>query len=80
MNKYTVDFVVECPSDGDMVLYTLEIQCENTIYVEKINTSVRMFKKDYHENIADSLYKVFGGKQTIVATHQGVRIETVRGA
>lgn len=46
--------------------------------VEHIRTATSLIKKGYHEKIADELHERFGGEQRIVATHQGVEIETLR--
>lgn len=48
------------------------------IHVEHIKTAAALIKKGWHEQIADSLSDALGGDQTIIATHQGVEIETVR--
>ena len=48
------------------------------IHVEHIKTAAALIKKGWHEQIADSLSEALGGDQTIIATHQGVEIETVR--
>ena len=36
-------------------------------------------QSNFHESIADRIYELLGGKQTITAVHQGVKITTVRG-
>lgn len=48
------------------------------IHVEDIKTATILIKKGWHEQIADCLAETFVGDQTIIATHQGVEIETVR--
>lgn len=79
MNKYSRTFVSVCPSNHASIIYSLVIESEKMIYVEHINTAVAIFRKDYHEKIADELFKAFGGKQTITAHHHGVDVETKRG-
>jgi hypothetical protein len=50
------------------------------IRVEAILEAVNGFGSGFHEDIADVLYKKFGGRQLMVAVHGGVIIETERGA
>lgn len=78
MNIYRHTFTAVCPSDGDTIIYRLEIRSPTVIMVEHIKTATALIKTGYHERIADELSGRFGGDQTITATHQGVEIETVR--
>ena len=78
LNIYRHTFIAECPSDGDSIIYRLEIKAPKVIMVEHIRTATALIKKGYHEQIADQLHDRFGGEQRIVATHQGVEIETLR--
>lgn len=78
MNIYRHTFIAACPSDGDAIIYSLEIRSPAVIMVEHIKTATALIKSGYHERIADDLAERFGGEQTIIATHQGVEIETVR--
>lgn len=78
MNIYRHTFTATCPSDGETVIYSLEIRSLTMIHVEHIKTAAALIKKGWHEQIADELSNQFGGDQTIIATHQGVEIETVR--
>jgi hypothetical protein len=78
MNIYRHTFSAVCPADGETIIYRLEIRSLVMIHVEHIKTSTALIKKGWHEQIADRLSEAFGGDQTIIATHQGVEIETVR--
>lgn len=78
INIYSHTFAAACPSDGETIIYHLEIRSASMIHVEHIRTSVALIKSGYHERIADELIERFGGDQTIKAIHQGVEIETVR--
>ena len=78
MNKYRHTFAATCPSDGETIIYRLEIQATSMIHVEHIKAATALIKKGWHEQIADRLSESLGGHQTIIATHQGVEIETVR--
>ena len=78
MNKYEFTFYSECPSDGDIILYTVKIESNEVIMAEELTDYIKKFSKGYQEAIADDLFKKFKGKQTIQATHQGVKITTVR--
>lgn len=79
-NTYRHTFVAACPSDGDLITYRLEIKVPCMILVEHIKAATALIRQGYHEQIADELYGRFGGEQRIIAIHQGVEIETLRGA
>ena len=78
MNTYRHTFVAQCPADSEQIIYSLEIRSAELIRVEHIRTATALIKRGYHENIADELAKRLGGEQRIVATHQGIEIETLR--
>jgi hypothetical protein len=78
MNTYRHTFTAVCPSDGEAIIYRLEIRALAMIHVEHIKAATALIKKGWHEQIADRLAEALGGDQTITATHQGVEIETVR--
>lgn len=48
-----------------------------TIMVEDIQAAVATLE-GFHEEHADKLLALFGGKQTLVAHHHGTDIETIR--
>ena len=78
MNIYRHTFAATCPSDGDTIIYSLEIRSLAVVMVEHIRTATALIKSGYHERIADDLAERLGGDQTIKAVHQGIEIETVR--
>jgi hypothetical protein len=78
MNIYRCTFAAICPADGETIIYRLELRSVTMIHVEHIKAATALIKKGWHEQIADSLAESLGGDQTIIATHQGVEIETVR--
>jgi hypothetical protein len=78
MNIYRHTFTAVCPSDGDTIIYSIEIRSLAVVMVEHIRTATALIKSGYHERIADELAERLGGDQTIKAVHQGVEIETVR--
>ena len=78
MNIYRQTFTAVCPSDGDTIIYSIEIRSLAAVMVEHIRTATALIKSGYHEHIADELAERLGGDQTIKAVHQGVEIETVR--
>lgn len=80
MNIYRRQFASICPADGEYIVYSVEIQSKQMIRVEEINAAIETERKAFHEAIADRLFKEFGGVQKITAVHQGVEIETMRGA
>ncbi|MBV4530963.1 hypothetical protein HU719_006035 [Pseudomonas sp. SWRI107] len=77
-NTYRQTFAANCPSDGEVIVYTLEIRSQSMIRVEHIRTATALIKQGWHEQIADQLAEQFGGDQVIEAVHDGVEIETVR--
>jgi class 3 adenylate cyclase len=79
MNTYEVEFFSMCPNNGIRIKYQLKIQTEKTIMVEDIVDATYLFDRCFHEEAADQLYREFGGIQTLVADHHGVRITTHRG-
>lgn len=78
VNTYRHTFAAVCPSDGETILYRLELRSNAIIHVEHIKSATALVKKGWHEQIADSLAESLGGDQTIIATHQSVEVETVR--
>lgn len=78
VNTYKTRFIVKCPTNNIKITYDLEIKQITQIYVEEIIEAVNKFDSDYHENIADELFIMFGGEQTLVANHHGVIIQTER--
>ncbi|WP_447801240.1 hypothetical protein [Pseudomonas kilonensis] len=78
MNIYRHTFTAVCPSDGETIIYRLELRSTTMIHVEHIKATTDRIEKGWHEQIADRLAESLGGDQTIIATHQGVEIETVR--
>lgn len=78
MNIYRKQFYSVCPNNGQVINYQLEIRTQHMIQVEHINTAVALHAKGYHEQIADGLFRHFGGQQTLKAHHHGVDVETLR--
>lgn len=78
MNIYRHTFSAICPSDGETIIYRLEIRSLAMIRVEHIKTATALIKKGWHEQIADRLAEALGGEQTMIATHQGVELESIR--
>ena len=79
MNRYYHHFAAKCPSDGATVIYHLTIKTNAVVMVEAIALGCEFLKPEYHEAIADELAAKFGGRQKLVAIHQGVQIVTKRG-
>lgn len=79
INTYTHRFVASCPNNGKAIAYTLRIETDGRVIpVEQIVDVTDKIRGGYHEAIADQLHKQFGGRQTLVAHHHGVDIETIR--
>lgn len=79
MNTYQYEFTASCPSDGDLIRYALRIESRSMIKAEEIVAACKFTGPVYHEDLADRLARRFGGRQTILARHRGVLIQTVRG-
>jgi hypothetical protein len=78
VNTYTIDFFGTCPKNGLRVAYKLKISTGEVIPVEDILAAADLSDDKFHEDIADEMLTRFGGQQTLVADHHGVRIETIR--
>lgn len=79
VNIYRQRFSAICPSGGETVYYHLTIRSKNMIMAEAIRGFCYELPAGYQEDIADQLYKQFGGEQILVANHLGTEIETRRG-
>lgn len=78
MNKYTTKFIALCPINNKQIVYQLEIKHSEQIMVEKIIEEVSKYTSAFHEQIADELFVLFGGEQTLTANHHGIVIQTER--
>ena len=78
MNKYTTKFIALCPINNKQIVYQLEIKHSEQIMVEKIIEEVGKYTSAFHERIADELFVLLGGEQTLTANHHGVVIQTER--
>ena len=81
MNIYRVSFTCQCMKNADRIEYHLEIKTERMIFVEDLLEAISEYREKaaYHEPMADDLYKKLGGKQILIANHEGVEIDTRRG-
>lgn len=55
MNKYRHTFAAVCPSDGETIVYCLELKSLSMIHVEHIRAATALIKKGWHEQITDRL-------------------------
>lgn len=78
VNRYSLEFVVDCPANSVPVRYAWVIESSVMIRVETLRGFVRSLKPTYHEELADLLFKEFGGQQTLTAEHHSVLIVTER--
>lgn len=79
MNIYRYVFPSVCPSDGDTIIYGLEIRSEERVMVESIKDACAEWPRGFQEDIAADLHKELGGVLTLRAQHQGVEIVTTLG-
>lgn len=79
MNTYRHRFICACPNNGLQIAYELEITSKTIIHVEHITAATAMHRSGYHEDVADQLHALLGGRHVLRAHHHGVDIETVRG-
>lgn len=77
-NTYTLKFFANCPSNNVRISYEWSVATTETIGVEELITAAEAIGEGYHEEIADELFKAYGGAQTLIAEHHGVLIETYR--
>lgn len=77
MNIYRQKFTAVCPNNGRKVDYRLELRASVVIMVEDLQAAT-VGRTGYHEAIADELFALFGGSQSLSAHHHGTDIETVR--
>lgn len=80
MNIYRHQFALYCPANDEQIIYALEIRSDAMIMAEDIVKEVHRNREEYHEALANRLYEIFGGSQTIRATHHGIDIETNRSS
>lgn len=81
MNTYRTQFAATCPSDGQRIIYSLEMRTVETVMVEKINDALDDIKEDYQESIATRLAESFPRCSiSLRAVHQGVEIVSEIGA
>lgn len=78
MNVYTTRFFSTCPNNGARIEYEVSIETDKVIQVEDIIDAVTLFNRSFHEEIADQLFREFGGRQTLTADHHGVTIRSIR--
>lgn len=78
INIYRHTFSAKCPSDGEMIVYSLEIRSPKMILVEHIKTATALIKEGFQEQIADALIDRFCCEVEVKAVHQGVSIESLR--
>lgn len=79
-NAYTLKFFAFCPSNNVRIEYGWRVETADTLSVEELITAAEAIGEGYHEEIADQLFKAYGGEQTLLAEHHGVLIETYRSA
>lgn len=80
MDRYSIPFTVNCPSNDQTIAYAFSIESNCMIMVEAIMSAINdLPAQEFHENIADALAKALPGRHTLIAHHHGVDIETVRG-
>lgn len=80
MNIYRAKFAAVCPNNGALIEYALTLETDRFIMVEALQERLTAVTEGYHEQIADLLCEDLGGRQTLVAEHHGVQIETRRPA
>ena len=79
MNIYEVSISTVCPVNGQPVDLYITIKTKNVVMVETLLLFLEDSKNNLHEDLADRLYKKFGGKQVVKGFHHGVWITTERG-
>jgi len=81
VNTYRTQFAATCPSDGQRIIYSLEMRTAETVMVEQINDALDEIREDYQENIATRLAESFPQCAiSLQGVHQGVEIVSEIGA
>lgn len=80
-NTYEYRFTAVCPTDSDLVEYhlTIRLPAGMSVRAEKIRRLCDRIFSGFHEDIANRLAAHLPGQQTLVASHRGVVITTIRG-
>lgn len=79
MNIYSLSFTCPCLVDDKVIHYTLDIETREQIMVEEI-IEFAPDEPSIQEVIADEYFAKFGGTQTMLGTHSGVVVTTIRGS
>ena len=81
LNIYGYQFTAQCPVDGALIYYVLEIAAQKMIKAEAVKEACTFDEPVFHEVIADQLFERFGERQVLqeLCTRRGVEIKTVRG-
>jgi hypothetical protein len=79
VNIYTYQFVSECPNDGEMICYSLELKSNDMLMVEHIKLEAALHKKAFGEKITQSFYDRFKCFVKLSAVHQGVHATHLLG-
>lgn len=75
MNTYRTQFTATCPADGQRIVYSLEMETNETVMVEAINDALDEITEDYQESIAQRLHESFPQCAIrLQGVHQGVEI------
>jgi hypothetical protein len=78
MNIYEYPLVCKCLVDNKSIRYQIKIETPDQLMAEDL-IGFQFDDPNIQESIADALYDRFGGTQTIVGVHSGVKITTRRG-
>lgn len=77
-HTYRYVFAAKCPSDGETIIYGLEIRSNDMIRVEAIKDACAGWQSGFQEEIAEALHAEFPvASMQLRAQHQGVEIVTV---
>ncbi len=74
--SYHLKFTCLCPSDGEEIEYSLELQTDKFILVEDIKSFVEGLKNEkiYQEPLTELLFKKFACPVVTFGIHQDVEV------
>lgn len=76
-NEYEHEFKVLCPRNGDLISYRLFISAEHQIRYDDIRKYCAV-PMALQEDLADELFEVLGGTQTLTGKHGEMWVRTKR--
>lgn len=79
MNRYEIEHRSKCPNGGLVDIYAITIESAAKIMVEDISKTITDAPNPiFQEDLADHLRNAIGARVTIIGTHHGIKITSIR--